>query len=169
VPHSRFNDLGRDQLEAAGLHILVESEEAGVHLAVSEDRFRVVFLQGHPEYDTISLLKEYKRDVLLYIDGGLDDYPPVPDHYFPRKERAILDEHRDRVLHAMARGAPIPEFPEAFVRARLDNTWHDSAEAIVGNWMGAIYQVTNPSRRLPFMDHVDPNDPLGLLSRAGIR
>ena len=32
----------------------------------------------------------------------------------------------------------------------------------MGNWMGLIYQVTNSDRKLPFMDGVDPNDPLGL-------
>lgn len=36
VPHSRYNDIARAQFEAAKLHILVESEVAGVHLAVSE-------------------------------------------------------------------------------------------------------------------------------------
>jgi len=36
----------------------VESGE-GVHLATSADGLRVVFFQGHPEYDTVSLLKEY--------------------------------------------------------------------------------------------------------------
>ena len=37
VPHSRYNQVDRAQFEQAGLEILVESEEAGVHLAVSED------------------------------------------------------------------------------------------------------------------------------------
>jgi homoserine O-succinyltransferase len=32
----------------------------------------------------------------------------------------------------------------------------------VGNWIGKIYQITNNSRRLPFMDGVDPADPLAL-------
>src|SRR3989344_5268071 len=36
VPHSRFNDVSRQQFEAARLRILVESEVAGVHLATSE-------------------------------------------------------------------------------------------------------------------------------------
>ena len=35
VPHSRFNAISREQFESAGLHVLVESEVAGVHLAVS--------------------------------------------------------------------------------------------------------------------------------------
>ena len=87
VPHSRFNEIYRKQFEAAGLHVLAEGEDSGVHLAVSADRFRMVFFQGHPEYDTISLLKEYKREVLEYIGGRRKDYPPFPDHFFaPRFE-----------------------------------------------------------------------------------
>ena len=83
VPHSRFNEIGRDQFDAAGLRVLAESDEAGVHLAVSADGFRQVFFQGHPEYDTISLLKEYKREVKRFAPGERRDYPPFPENYYP--------------------------------------------------------------------------------------
>ena len=43
VPHSRFNQIDHEQFHQAGLHVLVESPEAGVHLAVSEDLFRIIF------------------------------------------------------------------------------------------------------------------------------
>ncbi len=78
VPHSRFNEIGRHQFDAAGLQVLAESADAGVHLAVSPDGFRQVFFQGHPEYDTISLLKEYQREVRRFAAGDRADYPPVP-------------------------------------------------------------------------------------------
>ena len=162
VPHSRFNDVSREQFEAAGLHVLVESEVAGVHLAVSADRFRVVYFQGHPEYDIISLLKEYKREVLRYANGEREDYPPFPENYFSAQAEAVLDEFRERLLAAMQRGAPHPALPETLVTRRLHNTWHDTAEAVIGNWVGKVYQVTNNDRRVPFMDDVDPDDPLGL-------
>jgi homoserine O-succinyltransferase len=161
VPHSRFNEVGRDQFEAAGLHVLVEGE-AGVHLAVSEDQFRFVYFQGHPEYDTISLLKEYKREVKLYAQGLRADYPPFPENYFTLKSQAILDEHRDRLATALARGEPTPEFPEDHVRGALHNTWHDTAEGVLDNWIGKVYQITHHDRKLPFKDGVDPEDPLGL-------
>ncbi len=166
VPHSRFNQIDRAHFEQAGLHVLVESETAGVHLAVSEDWFRVVYFQGHPEYDTISLLKEYKREVLRYARGERDDYPPFPDNYLGLQSRAILDEHRERVEAARARGGEPPEFPEALIAPTLHNTWHDTGEAVVGNWIGLVYQLTNTDRHKPFMDGVDPDDPLGL-NRAG--
>jgi homoserine O-succinyltransferase len=162
VPHSRFNEIGRDQFEAAGLHVLAESEEAGVHLAVSEDRFRVVYFQGHPEYDIISLLKEYKREVTRFIRGEREDYPPFPENYFSLRSRGILDEYHERVLTARDGGGPAPEFPETLVAPSLHNTWHDTAEAVIDNWVGKVYQVTNSDRRLPFMENVDPDDPLGL-------
>jgi len=165
VPHSRFNEIGRHQFDAAGLWVLAESAEAGVHLAVSADGFRQVFFQGHPEYDTISLLKEYRREVRRFASGERPDYPPFPENYIDRKHRAILDEHRARVVAALSQGREQPPFPEAYIARSLDNTWHDTAEGVLGNWMGLIYQVTNQSRKLPFMEGIDPGDPLGLRRR----
>ncbi len=162
VPHSRFNEIGRDQFDAAGLHVLVESEAAGVHLAVSEDLFRVIYLQGHPEYDTVSLLKEYKREVMRFTNGEREGYPPFPEHYLNIQQQAVLDEYREWLLATRRRRAPLPEFPERLIEAGLDNTWHDTGEAVVGNWIGQVYQVTNSDRRIAFMDGVDPDDPLGL-------
>ena len=163
VPHSRFNEVDKDQFDTAGLHVLVESPVAGVHLAVSEDGLRIVFFQGHPEYDTVSLLKEYKREVNRFAAAQRDDYPPFPENYIGGRDRAILAEHRDRVLRSLDHGREPPAFPEGHIVAGLDNTWHDTAEGVVGNWMGKIYQLTNIDRRVPFMDGVDPRDPLGLV------
>lgn len=162
VPHSRYNDVSRAQFEAAGLHVLAESAEAGVHLAVNEDLFRLVFFQGHPEYDIISILKEYKREVLRYMRGERGDYPPCPDNYFSRQTEALLDEYRDRNTAAHARGQAGPDLPESLIADKLDNTWHDTAEAVINNWIGRVYQITNQDRRLPFMPGIDPHDPLGL-------
>lgn len=165
VPHSRFNEITREQFEAAGLHILVESEVAGVHLAVSEDWFRIVFFQGHPEYDTVSLLKEYKRELTQFARSLRPDYPPFLDNYFPLTTQAILDEHRERVLAALVRGDAAPDLPESLVAASIDNTWHDTAEAVIDNWIGKVYQLTSNDRKKPFQDGVDPSDPLRLRKR----
>ena len=135
-----------------------------MHLATSADGLRMVFSQGHPEYDTISLLKEYKREVMLYAAGKRDSYPPFPLNYFGTREKGVLNEYRGRLEEALGSGSAIPEFPEQLVSARLDNTWHDTAEAVVGNWMGLIYQVTHNDRRIPVMEGVNPDDPLGLYS-----
>lgn len=164
VPHSRFNEVTESQLTEAGLHVLITGKEPGVQLAVSQDGFRTVFFQGHPEYDSISLMKEYKRDVGKFIDGYLDQYPPIPRHYFDRHTKALFDEYKHRVHMAMSNDTPIPVFPEKLVSDRLPNTWHDSAEALVGNWIGLVYQVTHRERSRQFMDGVDRDDPLGWLA-----
>lgn len=162
VPHSRHNEISRAQFEAARLPILVESDVAGVHLAVSQDGFRIVFFQGHPEYDTISLFKEYRREVIRFAQGERDDYPPFVDNYFPVRIQAVLDEHREGVVAAKTAGRPVPELPEALIAPTLDNTWHDTAEAVINNWIGKVYQLTNIDRKRPFADGVNPNDPLNL-------
>jgi homoserine O-succinyltransferase/O-acetyltransferase len=162
VPHSRFNEVFPDQFKAAGLKILVESEDNDVHLAVSEDGFRLVFFQGHPEYDLISLMKEYKREVGRYIDSETDQYPPFPENYFSLKCQAILEEYQDTLNAALKQKIEPPEFPEELIIPYLDNTWHDTAEAVINNWIGKVYQLTNTDRHIPFNSEIDPEDPLGL-------
>ena len=161
VPHSRFNQVDKEQFEAAGLKVLVETEQGDVHLAVSADGFRVVFFQGHPEYDTISLMKEYKREVGRYIFNELELYPPFPENYFGLRNKAILEEYQERVFQARQKNTEAPEFPEALIVPTLDNTWHDSGEAVINNWIGKVYQLTHIDRRIPFAEGVDPANPLG--------
>jgi homoserine O-succinyltransferase len=162
VPHSRFNEIFREDMERVGIKVLVESGEAGVHLAVSPDLLRVVYFQGHPEYDTISLLKEYKREVMRHYRGEREDYPPFPEHYFNLEVGDLLNEYGQHLRSAKRAGRPAPEFPESAVMRHLDNTWRDTAKAVFNNWLGLIYQVTDQDRRKPFMDHVNPENPLGL-------
>jgi homoserine O-succinyltransferase/O-acetyltransferase len=162
VPHSRFNEIFQRDMESRGLKVLVTSTESGVHLAVSPDGFRIVFFQGHPEYDDISLLKEYKREVIRYFNNERDDYPPYPEHYFNSTVQAVFSDYATKIGEAKRKLQAMPEFPEQAVIEYLDNTWRDSAKAVINNWLGKIYQITNRDRRLPFMDSIDPNNPLGL-------
>ncbi len=161
VPHSRFNEISREQFEAAGLHVLVESKQANTHLAVSKDGFRLVFFQGHPEYDTISLLKEYKREVIRYTRQERVDYPPFPDNYFPLQLQSVLNEYRYRLEKELVMGEVSEKFPEVLITEQLDNTWRDTAEAIINHWIGHVYQITSIDRTQPFKESIDPNNPLG--------
>ncbi len=162
VPHSRFNEVYLHQFADAGLNTLVASEDGDVHLATSEDGFRLVFFQGHPEYDSISLLKEYKREVGRFINNELVDYPPFPENYLSLKCQAILEEYQVHLLQALQNGDTPPTFPEEFIIPLLHNTWHDTAEAVINNWIGKVYQITDTDRHIPFNKDTDPQDPLGL-------
>jgi homoserine O-succinyltransferase len=159
--HSRFNDVPREQMEDAGLKVLIAGEEPGVLLAVSPDGLRFAYFQGHPEYDIISLMKEYKREISRYLRREREDYPPFPDHYFSNEAQSLLESYKSELLAGESRGESVPEFPEGETVARLDNTWTDTGKALFNNWLGLVYQLTSRERRLPYMQGVDPDDPLG--------
>ena len=77
APHSRHTEIRKEDIEMhKELTILAESEEAGVFLVIAEDG-KQIFVMGHPEYDRVTLDKEYRRDK----DKGLPIEPPV--NYYP--------------------------------------------------------------------------------------
>jgi len=161
VPHSRFNEIYQHDMEEKGLKVLATNSEIGVHLAVSPDGFRIVFFQGHPEYDDISLLKEYKREVTRFYDGDINDYPPYPENYFNDEAKLILSDYAEDVKKAKKNGQKLKTFPEQSILNHIDITWRDTAKAVFNNWLGKVYQITNQDRRLPFMEGIDPDNPLG--------
>ncbi len=164
APHSRYNEITRVQLEQAGLAVLAESPEAGVHLAVSPDQFRIIYFQGHPEYQANSLLKEYKREVFRYRSGEREAAPRYPEHYFPDEAIEIAAQFMKQSEAATASGDKQPDFPEEKLVPHVANTWGDTGKAIVNNWLGLVYHLTNLDRKLQFMPGVDPDDPLKLRS-----
>ena len=158
VPHSRLNQISKTQFEDAKLKVLVDSE-IGVHLAVSEDLFRIVLFQGHPEYDTISLLKEYKREVLSFLNKDIERYPVFPENYLSAQNKAILNEFKTKLLNKEFK---ITDFPEKLLAKTLNNTWSNTTNVIINNWIGFVYQTTNKDPKKPFMRGIDPNNPLNL-------
>ncbi len=169
VPHSRYNEISRQQLVNAGLTILAESEAGGVHMAVSPDQFRMIYFQGHPEYDRNSLLKEYKREVLRYVAGELAEPPPYPEFYFSDEAARLAEKFVQGLLKAKTRGGSEVAALEAALEALLDNTWGDTAKAVINNWLGLVYQVTNLDRTRQFMEQVDPDDPLRINVRSELK
>ena len=169
APHSRFNDVDRERLEQSGLRVLAAGRVAGVHLAVSSDLFRKVYFQGHPEYAVNSLLKEYKREVFRYLNGELDAPPPYPENYFSRQAKEIAQRFLDEAILMKEQGADLPGFPETEILPHVDNTWGDTGKAIVNNWLGLVYRLSNLNHHKQFMEGVDPRDPLQLLGMESFR
>ena len=76
VPHSRYTGISREEVEAdPRLKLISSSDKAGVY-AIATENGKQVFITGHPEYDELTLKKEYDRDVAAGIN------PNVPDNYF---------------------------------------------------------------------------------------
>jgi len=160
APHSRYNEVSREDLENADLGILVDSEEAGVHLAVSPDLFRVMYFQGHPEYGAISLLKEFKREALRFAQGERDSVPRIPDNLLTAQGQQIANNYLAQL--AKRDDNSILDFPEGELAPYCDNTWGDTGKAIINNWLGLVYQLTNLDRKQQYMPGIDPDDPLGI-------
>ena len=151
VCHSRWGEITRSQYETAGLIPLIESRDIGVHLSVSGDGFRHLCFQGHPEYDTASLLKEYKRELTSLTDKS--QAPPLPNDYFGPKAQGLIDGYLSGKLD---------NFPEKEIEPLIENTWTDSARSIISNWVGHVYQITNVDRTKQFMDGINPDNPLNI-------
>lgn len=167
VPHSRWNTLHLEDLREAGVPVLVVTRQDDVHLATSPDGFRFIFSQGHPEYDINSLLKEYKREVLRFAAGESDVYPPFPENYFSERCERLgrTIEKKARKLRSAGQSLAPEEFCESEFESCLHNTWGDTGKAIFNNWLGLVYQMTHVDRRRPFLNGIDPHDPLGIRER----
>ena len=87
APHSRYTEMSAEDIKAnEKLKILADSEEAGIFLVLAEEG-KNIFVLGHPEYDRVTLDKEYKRDV----NKGIN--PAVPVNYYPNnnsEEKPLL-------------------------------------------------------------------------------
>jgi len=137
APHSHNYDVSKQEFEAAGAKVLAESDEAGVHMAVSDDNF-YVFFQGHPEYEAVSLLKEYKREVGRYFQAERDDFPPYPENYFDSESLALLARYREELISAKDAAEEPPPFPETSVVPQVKNTWTPAGETIYHNWLEQV-------------------------------
>ena len=59
VPHSRYTGISREEVEAdPRLKLISSSDKAGVY-AIATENGKQVFITGHPEYDELTLKKEY--------------------------------------------------------------------------------------------------------------
>lgn len=77
VPHSRYTGVDKEDIvENEHLEIVAESYEAGPYLIIG-DGGKNIFVTGHPEYDVLTLDKEYHRD----LDKGMN--PQIPVNYYP--------------------------------------------------------------------------------------
>lgn len=77
APHSRYTTVSIEEISKhPELTILAKSQEAGAFIVIAGGG-KQIFVTGHPEYDRLTLDKEYKRDV----DKGLEI--ELPGNYYP--------------------------------------------------------------------------------------
>lgn len=137
LPHSRWNGLPEEELTDCGYKVLTRSADAGVDTFVKQQKRLFVFFQGHPEYESDTLLREYRRDVGRYIKGEAPRYPLMPKSYF---DEATVEELTALELKALAGRSEdlLPELNAILGNKKIENTWRSSAAGIYRNWLGHI-------------------------------
>jgi homoserine O-succinyltransferase len=138
TPHSRWNDLPVAKLKQAGYTIVSECQETGANVfAAHRGGATMVFMQGHPEYQSETLLKEYRRDIGRFVRGRQPFYPTLPHGYFSPASLALLEDFRQRAEGN--RGPRImSNFPEAEVRANLTQPWREGTIQLYRNWLESV-------------------------------
>jgi len=133
IPHSRCNDLPEQALKDRGYRIITRSAEAGVDMFARHDKSFQLFLQGHPEYEAGTLLREYRRDIARYLRGEREHYPAIPKGYFGSEAIGIVEAFREGAL-ADRRIELIADFPRRMLEEGLENRWRRSAVDLYRNW-----------------------------------
>ena len=83
MPVSRWTEMRRPEIEAAGLPVLLDSPEVGPAL-VEDSAHRALYIVNHLEYDSTTLAEEYQRDLgNVQVDGASI---ALPVNYFPHDD-----------------------------------------------------------------------------------
>lgn len=139
TPHSRWNDLPRGALVGQPYAVLSESPDCGVDAFIRQGQSLLLLFQGHPEYESRTLLKEYQRDVARFVSGEYVQYPQPPAGYFDAQGSELLDRFKQG-LESRASTAPLAEFPFLGLASSVTNRWSAPAVQIYRNWLDFVFE-----------------------------
>ena len=134
--HSHFYDLPLKKIQDTDLEILAYNSQAGFFLASTKDA-KLVLYQGHPEYDAISLLKEYQREITNFLSGLRPDYPPLPENYFSKAAIPVLENFQNKVLLTKEQS----NFPEARLSELVKVEWRHPGKILYKNWLNILVKA----------------------------
>ncbi|MGH6681266.1 MAG: homoserine O-acetyltransferase/O-succinyltransferase family protein, partial [Bradyrhizobium sp.] len=135
ISHSRLNEVREADLVSRGYQVLTKSDAAGVDTFVKQFQSRFIFFQGHPEYDALSLQREYMRDLARFLSGERNDYPAIPANYFDAATESLLAdfETRARREREPTLAAELPG-----LALRSDIAAGAAANVLFRNWFGFL-------------------------------
>ena len=145
IPHSRWNGVGEQDLVARGYEVLTRTPNAEVDTFVKQENSLFVFFQGHPEYETDTLLREYRRDVGRYLSNEASAYPPVPRGYFDSGIEGAFAALRENAA-SFTRDQLLDEMATIMKTIRIDNAWKSTATLMYGNWLNYLCACKEESR-----------------------
>jgi homoserine O-succinyltransferase len=117
--------------------VLTRTASSDVDTFAKEENSLFVFFQGHPEYDSDTLLREYRRDVGRYLRHESNTYPLVPHSYFDESTENALTGLREQAMSSRNEEL-FSDVGVALENARIKHTWRRTAERIYRNWLQHI-------------------------------
>lgn len=148
TPHSRWNELPVEALRSAGYTLGSISAETGADCFVREGEAPLLCFQGHPEYEAVTLLLEYRRDVGRFLRGERDAWPAAPRGYFSPDALTKLGAFRAKAENADDPSTVFSDFPTQELAAGLTAHWHGDAVRIYSNWLDQVSETC--ARARPF-------------------
>ena len=146
LPHSRWNSLPADQLTDAGYSLLTRTSDGEVDMFIKQRKRLFVFLQGHPEYEADTLLREYRRDIGRYFKEETLRYPSMPHNYFSPETVLALEAFQQR-SESGKDAQLLPAISEILSNVSIEHTWQSSATSLYQNWLQHIRRQKNLSAR----------------------
>jgi homoserine O-succinyltransferase len=139
LPHSRTSTVPQEVLRDAGYHIAIQSDAVGWSVATRDvGGAQVVLVQGHPEYDPSSLLREYRRDVRRYVQRERGELPCLPFRCVPPQDWERLEDLHRAIIGGKRDPGLVAAYPFDEVGARATWPWHAVAERLYANWVNGV-------------------------------
>lgn len=144
VPHSRWNGLAEADLAARGYEVLARTGDTEVDTFIKQGSSLFLFFQGHPEYESDTLCREYRRDVERYLRHQLNAYPSMPANYLDQNTEDALNAVRKQALASRSKDL-LTDLTTALQTKSIRNTWHSTATSMYRNWLEFISARKNVS------------------------
>jgi homoserine O-succinyltransferase len=149
VPHSRLHGLGRRDLESNGYTILSQSPQTGVDMFMRRSTALQLFLQSHPEYDSATLLLEYRRDVLRAKPENAKTPPALPHGLWTGPESDLKFSEINRLFRQDGDQRLVSHVNAILKDARPDNPWSAPARKFYSNWLTHLHAQREHQMEMP--------------------
>lgn len=139
MPHSRWNDVSPSAVREAGYEVLLAGEESGWSVVVGRRGVsEFVLVQGHPEYEPSSLLREYRRDLERFLAGARSAPPPLPLGCCPPEHESLLADFHASIVGSTDADSVTAELAFDKLVAQAPWPWRAAATALYEGWLRTV-------------------------------
>jgi homoserine O-succinyltransferase len=147
IPHSRYNEIPTAAVVGAGWQVVLQSPVGWGAIRARRGAADLLLVQGHPEYEPTTLLREYRRDIGRYLRRERTVRPGLPRDLVCEADRPAIEAFHRAALTGPPDARLLDTFPWDEVGARTKGEWRGTAEKLYTNWIDGIL-ANRPARDL---------------------